>query len=731
MRQVRFFVLLFLPAVFLVFAFNNCSDKVKKETDEFKSLVRIEGDQLKVQLGALNEEDRLTLEGEIYSNDKIPISIPNPDPKGDEPRLPYVIPPFAHKPKSGIFSFTSVAKRDLQDFQKGQLISVQWADLQKGEDTFDFSAFSALKQDCNKCLFLEIRGERKPEFLKRKVPYLRDNYSSGVPKGTYAYWHPNYKKALEKVISRTMEHLKAKFMSDTFLTGMIVNHNAIGTSGFFNLVQDVPAKSKWIVPQGVAYVPFTLELNEDFKFEIRQFYSLNLPRIETANYGPRLFQPYIEPGSVDLGDRVPYHNIVFSNPGDIANVVDDSAFLAKGLNEGSAIVSQFKKMASNCRDPFVRCLITRKTSSDLRSQELLVPNTAATTLKKEQIAKRWNYWNLLFSLHYGFDYISLNQRDLDKQMDQEYLNAFDFFQKYAGFRRSAMDSPGAWIAFKGRDALAADFSFLIDLEDSSDADFVPLDITKSGSELLGGVDQKEGLWARKLLGGKTIRMKMRDEFSGSLYNRRKKVKVVYLDQGRGSLRLNAFGEEHILKIEEVEGEENIWRSWEVEFNKPHANSEISLTAGDEADVVLHMIEVERGAWMPCQDCVKPDPKNKNFSLESHTKQKDLITIPLSNGCYAGHLTFTGEQSAIDKFEFGPGVEHRVGDINDSTENPVPALEAAVEGGSLSPNLSPLPVPPNRQRFIIEFCVQESQDAFPPPPPEPLPIEEPSEPLQSN
>ncbi|MCC2686463.1 MAG: hypothetical protein K0R75_3362, partial [Paenibacillaceae bacterium] len=200
---------------------------------------------------------------------------------------------------------------------------------------------------------------------------------------------------------------------------------------------------------------------------------------------------------------------------------------------------------------------------------------------------QWNYWRLLSDLSLGISYVAVYGNDLDvmennhrkdengnsinlpatipgtttDNYQDEFRDAIHFAAKYAGYHNSPGSAPGGWVAFRvsKSDPNYTDYTFLMSLLNPSvttgmdardDGTAVPTGsgythLTIPGQYSIGPYYQRCGSWARKLLGGKTMQLQMRDSLVDTI-NRSstKKINVTYYDQdnsGTITLQVNYGG----------------------------------------------------------------------------------------------------------------------------------------------------------------------------------------------
>ncbi len=180
-------------------------------------------------------------------------------------------------------------------------------------------------------------------------------------------------------------------------------------------------------------------------------------------------------------------------------------------------------------------------------------------------------------------------------LKDEFYKSFAFAAKYAGYHASPTVAPGAWIALRQMsktddrhstwDVISNDCTFLMKrLPDKTEA-----------VKAAGPPEQRFSAYARKLPKGEAMQLALDPLFANSLLGKKATINVTYLDEGKGSVQLSGSGLNQSIDIK------NTGRWQTASFDIPSASfdedkdsPDITLTAGKDADVVLHMIEVTRG-----------------------------------------------------------------------------------------------------------------------------------------
>lgn len=200
----------------------------------------------------------------------------------------------------------------------------------------------------------------------------------------------------------------------------------------------------------------------------------------------------------------------------------------------------------------------------------------------------------------------------------EFLSAWEFGARYAGFLSRPAESPGAWIAFResltdlgGYNKAHTDYGFFLrraapDASEGMDArrDGAPVPAqanrTRAGLFAIGPADQRHGAWARRLpAGGAGMTLAWDEAFQRGAAGAKVDLAVTLLDavpggrrgEKKGGARLTVAlgGQVYSAQV----GSSGRWRRvvWEgVAMRGPEAGATLQLRA-EGADVVLHMVEV--------------------------------------------------------------------------------------------------------------------------------------------
>jgi hypothetical protein len=110
--------------------------------------------------------------------------------------------------------------------------------------------------------------------------------------------------------------------------------------------------------------------------------------------------------------------------------------------------------------------------------------------------------------------------------------------------------------------------------------------------LVGPEEQRYGAWARRIPAQQCMRFRVHRDFLAAQTKKRLLVRVVYLDDGAGSLETSTASWRRSVQLADT----GRWKiaQWRIEANElaPDDAGDLVITAVDEP-VTLHMVEVAR------------------------------------------------------------------------------------------------------------------------------------------
>ncbi|GEM_PF-706920 len=525
-------------------------------------------------------------------------------PAGDQLQLPanwdggfYIPPPSVPRdPRSGIYAVWYSDKPEVLNlpYVKGGQVMELWADLDKGNGQYDFSAIDQKLEELANRGFsttIQVNGGKKPKWLFEKVPYfpLRDGkgfvYQVQDKQGTLMYWHPTFVQAYLDFIKAFAAHIKQSPHRDLIL-GVRMNFNAVGTEAMV-CPEYARTQQGWIVPDGIDPGPFPWkpEYNTQYEEKVVEAWFREFDGVTKVfcrgTIDLQLKQKYKE--QFDSGKAGWFWTGMMQKP--------------QGFKGGGPFHSFFLDCRSGKTlgygEPFGDAWGYHGGRGGGRG---MAPSAA-------------NYWLMLLDLHEGLSFLACYASDLQvalngkgptakegdvSRLKDEFRKAFKFGAKYAGYHASPKESPGAWIALrqiektddrhKIFDVMSNDATFLMKrLADKS----VPV-------EKIGSPDSRFSAYARKLPKGEVMHLALDPLFAQSLASKKAGLNVVYFDGNNGSINVQTSG--HTFSIDLKNSGNWQTASFEIpsaSFDDDKDSIDITLTAGEDADIVLHMIEITR------------------------------------------------------------------------------------------------------------------------------------------
>ncbi|MVF12952.1 hypothetical protein FT643_12460 [Ketobacter sp. MCCC 1A13808] len=472
----------------------------------------------------------------------------------------------AKNPYGGIYLIWATgADQYSLDFIDGGQVMLQWKSLHTGEDEYDWGKLDkhlAYFDNLDIKVTLQINGNRKPAFLFQRVPYHSVPHSHQIKDkdGTLMYWHPYYVDQYEKFLIALSKHLKKAAYSDHIL-GIRMNYNKVGTEHSIS-VKDMPPKAEWKVPRGVKWVDFESTQNEDYVERINKAYLTYFP---------------------------PEYKLFLRMTAATSPTIEDA--LSKGIagvyQTGAEMEPRYKGDENARYGPFLQWCRTGITDCYAESWAAADGTHGTKKDKRWSTFAQFNYWRILSDLNLGVSYLAVYGLDIERCHDPEFMAAFDFARKYAGYHARPQTSPGAWIAFREGLHLKGDYTFLAKPVPASEH-FKPRDLRYNPPQQLGDQSVRFGAWARSLSAGKSIDVEFDKGFIESLSGTTRKLTVTYLDRGTGVLAVKAFGKEQRIQLENTQK----WIQRSIEFSQGNSDSVVNLKAKSRS-ITLHMVEIER------------------------------------------------------------------------------------------------------------------------------------------
>jgi hypothetical protein len=519
--------------------------------------------------------------------------------------LPQLVEAAEPDAKSGLYAIWYSKDTDKylsQPYIKGGQIVLQWADVEVAKGVYDFSRIDQQLADLNRRgLFttIQINGNTKPAWLFNETPYIEKKLSVQVkdPKGSLMFWHPTHREAYLKMLRSFAAHLRASPHAQTLL-GLRMNLNSLGTEHHY-IEPDDRSLDQWVVPDGVdptGLVPWSRERADEYIAAVMDTY------VEEFRGVARIFVRNGIPEELEARYR------------DLFEDGTLSWFHTSSEAEPRATFAESKYQR------FVRDCRSGKTTAYAEPWASTWGHHGGQTDDRWCSPPQWGYWRLLFDLHCGVSYIALYSTDMRVAVEgayssvdvnysqpggayqREFNAAFGFAAKYVGHHANPEKAPGAWVAFRQNDTVRAangipearrklslftgDYHFLMRR--------LPGDASHGeGVVNVGPDDQRFGAWARVLPAGQSMRLKLDDDFAESLRDQASRIHLTYLDQGRGTCRLETGA-----TVMEVQRKgSGRWQTASIDIPpggliSDNAGAHIRLTAST-SPIHLHMVEVER------------------------------------------------------------------------------------------------------------------------------------------
>lgn len=595
-------------------------------------------------------------------------------------------------PNGGVYAIWTGGNDAINDYDYvvGGQVFVNWKDVHIGPGIYNWDPIDIQIDNLYAKgipFTVQVNGHHKPDFLFEHVPYYPGpviiSHQVKDTIGTLMYWHPYFKARHSELIAALGEHLENHPKKD-YVTGVRTTYNPIGTEHWMD-PEEMPAEGEWIKPNGATFYDLDSPENQGHQERIDGYWQVALP---TVNRFARPRKPWeysaFEQANFDAGLAAPYQTASDMQP----------------FYNGNGVEWRFAPLVKWGRGGFTKTYSESHSASD---------GTNGNTVKHRwSSGEQWMYWHMLFELHLGTSYIAIYGEDLERgQSNPEFADSFDFGNKYAGYHDKPTTSPGAWIAFRKGIVgwysahnpdwdLRKDYTFLVDTWVDNEADFVPMSIeldeegeipcnARSGcvdyvnpSEL-GDQTQRYGAWGRKLLAGKNVDISFNSDFVNSTSGQTRMVNVTYLNKGGGTLTVTAFGATEVIDV----GTGNQWstHSYAVGGNNDNV---VNLSASG-ADVVLHMVEIERsqGGSIPVSG-VSVSPSSLSLSVGQSSALSAVVSPANATDAGVVWSTSNGSVAMVDSSGLVTGVADGTCSITGTTNDGdfSDSVSVIVTGGSI-------------------------------------------------
>lgn len=520
----------------------------------------------------------------------------------------------AREPNAGIYGVW-VNKDALLDqpYMAGTQVVVQWRDVEPNAE----GSYVWTKMDNDMASFvgrglsvtIQINGNRKPDWLFDVCPYNPDVWSDQVSdSGTLMYWHPTHKRAYLNMIAAFAAHLRASALR-THVVGVRMNYNCIGTEP-----TNIPANRQdqadgWIKPPGCpdwGQWPWTGAIGSNYVTDVMTTYEAEFkkePRMRvmcrTGSHDKLLT---LFPTSFNAGDLGWFTTAAEGSPR------EDWCNTQYGMFQNDCLTGETLGYTESWGDSWGH---HNGLSEDYY--------TITDAIKYRMSPPQENYWRILWDLSVGVSCIAVYGRDLEiaytgffptnlalepspfpyrtgdcsAYYKDDFLAAFQFGAKYAGYHADPAGSPGAWIAFRyGQYNTTSDGDFKFHLSRvTPDNTTYP----QPYGTTVGSFDDRFGAHARFLPASQSMNLVLNSAFLTSLSAQEAVITTTYLDEGTGTLAVIAGGETFSATL----GNTGQWKTLAgtvsgAALTPNGQGGHIRLNATGQ-QVTLHMVEVTRAA----------------------------------------------------------------------------------------------------------------------------------------
>ncbi|MBK9418813.1 MAG: hypothetical protein IPN62_16415 [Flavobacteriales bacterium] len=546
-------------------------------------------------------------------------------------------PGFGANPYGGVCAIwygSNYSTLDLDHVDCGQVV-VNWKEIQTAENTYSWTALdNRMAEVASRGLktTIQVNGNDKPNFLFTKVPYCPTKLSAQVynTQGTLAYWHTYHRTQHNNMLAALAAHIAGSAYAANII-GIRLNYNKVGTEHSINGTADCTAG--WITPSGVTFQPFSQA--SGYNTEVENVYFNNFP---------------------------PTYKVMVRHDDGYSNSIQTA------LNQGTSGVYQtgaemeprytsdegwrYQPFIDNCRNGGATdCYAELWADSEGVRGGGVDPRPYGF--------EQFNYWTILSNLNVGATWLAIYRTDIERYTNPDYLKAFEFGRKYAGYHNKPTESPGAWIAFRRGFKLQGDYTFLASKSVDS-ATWQEVDYKDDGTGELGSQTSPYSAWAKKLSAGANVNLTFDSSFVNSTSGEDRDMTIRYLDKGTGTLTVTAFGDTEV--IGPLENTNNwIDRSYTIIGGN---NSNVVNLAAAGSAVTVHMVEIERtGTGTPTvpdtvfEEFNKGNPLEPNdypvfFKTAAGTDTNGIIDLRVSDGTHVASATAcnsnaTGGRCAFD------------------------------------------------------------------------------------
>ncbi len=507
----------------------------------------------------------------------------------------------ARDPKAGIYVIwyprdERAATYLEQPYVRGGQIVLQWAEVEPEPGRYAFERIGAdLADFARRGLYttLQVNGNRKPQWLYTRVPYLKERLSVQINDPvTLMYWHPAHRDAYLAMIRALGEYLEEVPHGDRLL-GIRMNFNALGTE-HHHVPKEYASAERWTIPPGcerAGAVDWTKEIDEAYVTAVVDTY------VETFRNRARIFVRNTISDSLESKYRRLFETGTLSWFHTSSEVEPRAGWAEK----------KYLRFYRDCRSGMTTAYAEPWASA--------WGHHGGQTDSRWCSPAQWFYWRILFDLHCGVSYLALYATDLrvaidgtyaaggvrveDAALQREFLAAVRFAEKYVGYHADPEHSPGAWVAFRENDVVRAEngipektrrlniFTGNYDFLARTSAD------SAAGARAFnqGPDEERFGAFAKVFRAGEVVRVAIDRRFVDSLTDTAT-VNVVVLDTPDLNAQLRCGG-----KTFAFSGKGSgrwIRPRWTLAAADLQKAGGIVELVPRHGSATLHMIEVERG-----------------------------------------------------------------------------------------------------------------------------------------
>ena len=466
-------------------------------------------------------------------------------------------------------------RRDLVstcDFLKGGQIMVQWRDIAPARGEFDWSKLDEglrFFAKIGRPLTVQVNANKKPDWLWDYVANCGNNRGA-IPQ----YWDPRYLEIQKELVAAFANHLKASPHRHLVLC-VRASPNAIGTEHMWVLPADRSPSDTWIYPPDGhrCPTPWTRgETSKKYYYTIMKAYmDALMPEINVALRANLFTGLYPDGGAQHLIDEGGW---IFGTGSDI----DPHGTNYKSYEDVDLFSVQMARSG--------------KTKAYWENWG---------TVESHPNGVSWSYWRCLMELHKGVSYVAVKGWAVRASLkNPEYVKAFEFVNRYAGFHTTPAESPGAWCALRGgKERPRGNYWWFLEQIDSDDTS-VAIE-SDYGKKMIGPDEQRFGRFARRTdvaSGKREFFFRLDPKFRDSLRRQPCRLRVWYLDDGQGAWQVRWGSGSSDRRIVRKSGSGR-WKECLVDVPGSafrgilERKSDLALAAAGENDTTFHMVEIVR------------------------------------------------------------------------------------------------------------------------------------------